>query len=390
MIDDAVGWLRGQQDAMVRSLATLVDASSHTRDKAGVDAAGALYASMVPLPCARVRSAEFGDHLVFGERRGGSPGLILIGHHDTVFPREVFAGWREDGALGRGPGALDMKGGLVVIAFALQSLARFDALRGLGLSLAVVSDEEVGSPDSAPMLRALAQGADAALTFEAGRDGDRIVTRRKGTGSVHVVAHGRAAHAGNAHRQGASAVRAMARFIEAAESLTDYDAGRTLNVGRIEGGIGKNTVPERCVADIDLRFERSDDLDELRARLIALAGESVIPGTRIEVSMGAGRPPMVRTEASAALCAEFLACQRAAGFGGGECELQGGGSDASTAASVGVPSIDGLGPRGGGIHTVDERVELDSLVPKAEALLRFLAGRRDLRSSRGSVLGSAP
>ncbi|MEZ4392235.1 MAG: M20/M25/M40 family metallo-hydrolase [Polyangiales bacterium] len=390
MIDDAVRWLRGQQDEMVRSLAALVDASSHTRDKAGVDAAGARLERMVPLRCARVRSAEFGDHLVFGDRQAGAPGVILIGHHDTVFPREVFAGWREDGRLGRGPGALDMKGGLVVVAFALQALSRVGALRGLGVSLAVVSDEEVGSPESAPMLRALAQGADAALVFEAGREGDRVVTRRKGTGSVRVVAHGRAAHAGNAHRQGASAVRAMARFIEAAEALTDYDAGRTLNVGRVEGGIGKNTVPERCEADIDLRFERADDLRELHERLVAIAGESAMLGTRIEVSLGVGRPPMARTEASASLLAEFLACQSAAGLGGGECELQGGGSDASTVASVGVPAIDGLGPRGVGMHTLDERVELDSLVPKAEALLRFLGGRRDLRSSAESVLGSPP
>lgn len=375
-MDGAIAWLRGQRAAMEERLGALVEASSHTLDKAGVDAAGRVFEAMVPLPCRRVESARYGDHLVFESARApGEGGVVLVGHHDTVFPREVFSGWRVEGDLGFGPGALDMKGGLVVIAFALQALGRAGLLARCPLALAVVSDEEVGSPESAAHLRALARGADCALVFEAGRAGDRIITQRKGTGAVTVTATGRAAHAGNAHHEGASAIRAMARFIEGAESLTDYARGTTVNVGRVEGGIGKNTVPERCVAEVDLRFTSGAEAAALMGRLGELAASSAIPGTRLALEGGVARNPLSRTDLSAALCDAYNRCQEDAGLSAGEAGLEGGGSDAATTADEGVPSIDGLGPRGRGFHTRDERVELTSLVPKAEALLRFLASR---------------
>ncbi len=82
-----------------------------------------------------------------------------------------------------------------------------------------------------------------------------------------------------------------------------------------------------------------------------------------------------RTPASAQLLAEYAACARAVGLGADEAPLIGGGSDASTSSSLGIPSIDGLGPRGSGFHTKDELIEVASLVPKAQALARFLAQR---------------
>jgi glutamate carboxypeptidase len=367
-------WLRAQRPAMTGALATLVRQSSHSRDKVGVDAAGALLAALVPLRCARVASARYGDHLVFGDRRPGEPGVMLIGHHDTVFPAGAFAGWREDDTHGYGPGALDMKGGLVVIAFALQALAREGLLRASGVTLVVASEEELGSPESAEVIRAYAPGADAALVFEAGRAGDAIITARKGTGTARAEATGRAAHAGNAHHLGANAIRAMARFIEAAEALTDHPAGVTVNVGRVEGGIGKNTVPDRCVAEVDLRFTTADDGERLRAALTECAGRGDLPGTAVALRFEAGRAPLSRTPASAALRDRYARCQREAGLDEAEAPLQGGGSDACTTGAAGVPSIDGLGPRGTGFHTLHERVELGSLVPKAEALARYLAG----------------
>jgi len=86
---------------------------------------------------------------------------------------------------------------------------------------------------------------------------------------------------------------------------------------------------------------------------------------------------MLRTDASAALAAEYGRCQAESGLGSGEAPLSGGGSDACTTSALGIPTIDGLGPRGSGFHTSEERVDLTSLVPKATALARFL-GRRTL------------
>jgi glutamate carboxypeptidase len=193
-----------------------------------------------------------------------------------------------------------------------------------------------------------------------------------------AVAQGRAAHAGNAHKQGANAIWALARFVDAVQMLTDYDRGITINVGRIAGGESKNTVPDRAEAQLDIRFETRADGDWIVAAVRAEAARAAaaIEGTRLAVHGGAGRAPLERTESSAALLVEYAACARAYGLGGGEAPLVGGGSDASTSSALGIPSIDGLGPRGSGFHTKDELIEVASLVPKAQALARFLALRQ--------------
>lgn len=375
MSDDAVAWVRGQRAAMEALLRALVEESSYTADRAGVDGAGAVLRASVPLPCRVVAGERYGAHLFFdGGRAAGGAGVVLVGHHDTVFPREVFAGYRAEGDVARGPGVLDMKGGLVVMTFALRALREAGVLDRVPLTMVSVADEEVGSPESAPHLEAIARGATVALVFEAGRAGDAIVTRRKGTMAMTARAAGRAAHAGNAHAQGASAIRAMARFIEAAEARTDYDRGLTVNVGTVRGGTSKNTVPAACEAELDARFERADAAAALEAFLRDTARTPLVAGVSMTLEGGVARWPLERTDDSARWTERYGACQLAAGLSAGEAPLQGGGSDASTTARAGVPSIDGLGPRGAGFHTTDERVELDSLVPKCEALVRFLAG----------------
>lgn len=360
---------------MTRGLQGLVEEGSYTRDKAGCDRAGAALRELMPWPAEVARSERFGDHLFFHHgRRPGDPGVVLVGHLDTVFPPGSFEGFHVEGEVARGPGVLDMKGGLVVIAFALQALQRSGLLEGLGVTVAVVSDEEVGSPESAALLREAARGATCALVFESGRAGDAIITRRKGTGTVAVDATGKAAHAGNAHHLGASAIRAMARWIDRAEALTDPARGVTVNVGTVSGGTSKNTVPERCRAEVDFRYVERDDGEAVVRGFEEIAREVALPGTRLAVTGGVSRRPLARTTESAALCARYAACQRAAGLGDAEAGLVGGGSDASTTADAGVASIDGLGPRGEGFHTTGEYVELATLAPKAEALVRFLAG----------------
>ena len=193
-----------------------------------------------------------------------------------------------------------------------------------------------------------------------------------------VVAHGKAAHAGNNHKDGANAIWALARFVDRAQPLTDYARGVTVNVGNIRGGTSKNTVPERAECKLDLRFETVADAEALVATLRA-AAEAAARGCRacrIEVVGGANRLPLERTAAHrAALRDEYAACARASGLGDGEAALLGGGSDANTVAPLGVPAIDGLGPRGAGFHTTNEYVELATFVPKCEALVRFSVGR---------------
>jgi glutamate carboxypeptidase len=378
------GWWRGRQDAFEEALRSLVEINSFTENRKGGLEVGRRLGEMMDLPGVEGRvipSDRYAHHWVF--RTEGDARLApvaLIGHLDTVFPPGKFEGYRVDGALRRGPGVLDMKGGLVVVAFALRGLAEAYP-GGLGalppLRIVVVSDEEVGSPEGAEVIRRSIGGSGAALVFESGRAQDAIITRRKGTGNVSVVGQGKAAHAGNAHAEGKNAIWAVTRWVDAAQQLTDYERGVTVNVGTISGGIGKNTVPEHAEAHADIRYLTRFDGEALVQRLRDAADRAAasVPGTRLVLSGGTNREPLERTPENVALMEEYARAARASGLGAVEAGLIGGASDASTSAGMGIASIDGLGPRGKGFHTVDEQIEVETLVPKAEALARFLAGR---------------
>jgi glutamate carboxypeptidase len=377
----AAQWLADKEGAMEQALVPLVEINSFTENVEGGRAVGAKLRELFAIPGLEVGvvpSQRFADHLVFATRPGGSAqgAVALIGHLDTVFPPGTFEGYRREGDIAHGPGVLDMKGGLVVAAFAIRALASAGSLADLTpLRVIVVADEEVGSPEGQGVIRDVIAGARAALVFEAGRAGDAIITRRKGTGALSATAHGVAAHAGNQHKDGKNAIWALARFIDRAQGVTDYDRGITVNVGKIEGGQGKNTVPDRADAWIDFRFCTRKDGEEVIAALSRAAAETAasLPGTRLVLDGGIARLPLERTEASAALMEAYAACARASGLGDGESPLLGGGSDASTSGMMGIPSIDGLGPRGKGFHTKEELIEVSTLVPKAQALARFLA-----------------
>ncbi|MDB4946834.1 MAG: Acetylornithine deacetylase/Succinyl-diaminopimelate desuccinylase [Labilithrix sp.] len=380
--DDAARWLSEQGKAMETALAELVEVNSFTENAEGGRTVAGLLEELYAvggLRSRRVPSTTYADHLVIeSEGKGGAP-IALVGHLDTVFPPGLFEGYRRDGDLARGPGVLDMKGGLVVVAWALKALAEAGVLPELPpVKLVIVADEEVGSPEGKKVIEDAIGGARGALVFEAGRKGDMLITRRKGTGSVNAVAYGKAAHAGNAHKEGANAVWALAKLVDRIQGFTDYARGITVNVGKLTGGTSKNTVPDQAEALIDFRFETRADGEALVAQLQAAAAEcaAAVPGTRIDIKGGIARLPLERTDASARLMADYGAAARASGLGDGEAPLIGGGSDASTSHALGIPSIDGLGPRGIGFHTKDEQIELATLLLKAQALARFLASLR--------------
>ena len=379
-LDAALAAVRARGPEMLALTRRWVEVNSFTSNIAGVNQVGAMLReayALGPLTLTAVSGGDaFGDHLFWRTAAKGEP-ILLVGHHDTVFPPGHFEGWREDGNRAIGPGALDMKGGLAIIRTALAALDDAGVLARLPVIVACVADEEVGSPTSAPRLRELATGASCALVFESGRANDMIITRRKGVGAMTVIAHGKAAHAGNNHADGANAIVALAKFVDAAQALTDYGRGITVNVGQFSGGTSKNTVPERAECKLDLRYQTVADAEAIVAALreAAVAAGAAVRGVTLEVQGGVNRLPLERTDASAALRDEYAACARACGLGDGEAPLLGGGSDANTIAPLGVPAIDGLGPRGAGFHTSTEYVELDTFVPKCEALVRFLIGR---------------
>lgn len=384
MIDALRAYLADRREPMLDAIARLVDVNSFTDNRDGGARVGELLAAeLSSIPGVSVRtipSDRFAPHLVATTRAAeASPEgcVAIVGHLDTVFPPGTFEGFRLDGEIARGPGVLDMKGGLVAAIEALRALSAAALLDRAKVRFVIVSDEEVGSPESQPILRRELAGASCALVLEAGRAADKIITARKGTGSAKVTAAGKAAHAGNAHDKGANAIWALARFVDRAQALTDYARGVTVNVGKIGGGQSKNTVPDQAECLLDFRFVQLADGEATVAALRRAAEETAasVPGTSLAVDGGPARLPLERTDANVALYREYAAHARAAGLGDGEAPLLGGGSDASTTSAMGIPSIDGLGPRGSGFHTKDELIEIASLVPKAEAMAAFIAAR---------------
>jgi len=383
LMGSALDAVRARGDEMHALTKKWVEVNSYTANVAGVNAVGDMlkesFGQIRSLSTTQIMGGpEFGDHFVWRTAASHErPPILLVGHHDTVFPPGHFEGWREEGGRAIGPGALDMKGGLAVIRTALAALDEVGVLARLPIIALSVGDEEVGSTSSTRHLQALAKGAACALVFESGRANDMIITRRRGVGAMTVIAHGKAAHAGNNHKDGANAIVALARFIDAVARFTDYSRGLTVNVGTFTGGTSKNTVPERAECMLDLRYETVGDAETLvnDIRTAAEHAGASVPGVTMEVTGGARRLPLEKTPASAALRDEYAACARACGLGDGEAPLLGGGSDANTVAPLGVPAIDGLGPRGAGFHTTTEYAELATFVPKCEAVVRFLLGR---------------
>ncbi len=371
----------GRTEPMLEIIRELVLVNSHTPNRAGGNQVAAILereAVAIGLSVRRFESETHADHLVIETKRGReqSAGCVaLVGHLDTVFPVGTFEGFSRDGNIARGPGVLDMKGGLVVALEALRAVGQVAELAKLPLRFVIVSEEEIGSSEGRPILQRELAGASCALVFEAGRASDRIITSRKGTGSANVIAKGRAAHAANGHKDGKNAIWSLARFIDRVQALTDYERGVTVNVGIIRGGQAKNTVPDHAECELDFRFQTIADADATFAQMKEIASSSAVEGTTLEVVGGPARYPLERTEANLALFREYAACAKAAGLGSEEAALIAGGSDASSTAAIGIPSIDGLGPRGSGFHTKEELIEIDSLEPKVLALASFLLAR---------------
>lgn len=298
--------------------------------------------------------------------------VLLCGHYDTVYgPDHPFQHCeRVDAKTLRGPGVLDMKGGLVLMLAALQAFETLPHASRLGWELIVTPDEETGSVASGPLLEQAAQRNTFGLVFEPAFGAD-IVRSRKGVGSFTVVAHGRAAHAGRDFALGRNAIVALADFLLAADALNREFDEVIVNVARITGGGPLNIVPDRAQAELNIRVRRRPDARRVVHILENLAARLSDDGIRVEFTGEFNRLPMESTPASEALFAAYQACARDLGTTI-EWRHTGGGSDGNLLAAAGLPVLDGLGPRGGGMHSDSEYVILDSMVERAQFAALFL------------------
>jgi glutamate carboxypeptidase len=333
----------------------------------GLDACAALlaqwatesgcHAELVPSPV--------GLHLVARTPAANGRRILLLGHHDTVFPLGTAAArpLRIEGERALGPGVADMKGGVLVGLAAIEELARRGG--GAAVELHSVPDEE--GRNVAPHTLASMRGADAALCLECGRESGAIVTSRKAGCWVTITAHGLPAHAGTSPDEGRSALRALARELLRIEGeLHRSRPGMTAVATQLHAGEVKNTVPAEAWGVIDVRALDDADLDHALGRIRAVAHHE---GITFAFSDDRGFPPMRRAPELAEAALRALA---AAGQPAVE-EAAGGVSDGSWTSHVGVPTVDGLGPVGGEDHTEREWIELASVAPRVAAIVALCA-----------------
>lgn len=289
------------------------------------------------------------------------PGILILGHLDTVHPFGTLQqnACRIEGDRLYGPGGYDMKGGIYIALTALGQLAA-PGSTALPVDFVLVPDEETGSNYSRAATERYARQARCALVCEPARaDAGKCVTARKGTGLLHLKVRGRPAHAGMQHEKGRSAIREMAHQVLALEAMTDYSRGITVSVGTIAGGTVSNTVPSQCEAVVDFRVPDAQAAEELIAKMHAL--KPVGPDVTLDIDVELNRPPMAKTGAVAELLARAQALAAAAGFVLEDAPMTGGGSDANFTAALGVPTLDGLGVEGDGAHTLHEYLLLSTL-----------------------------
>jgi glutamate carboxypeptidase len=367
----------------LHDLEVLVNVDSETFDKAGVDAVGRwVGAFLADLGGGvQIRPDEALGDTVVGTFDGASPSgptVLIIGHLDTVYSTGTARErpFRVDGAVAYGPGVIDMKGGLLVGLYALRALADlFGGLDRLPMSRIVFlanSDEEIGSPSSHAVIREFAAEADVALVLEAARVNGDIVSARKGVMDIRATISGVSAHAGVEFDRGRSAIVAAATMVQQLQQIGADLPDVTLNVGIISGGTRTNVVPEQCVVDFEVRALSGAHLAEMKTRLLRLLPQSMPEGTSVALEILSEVPPMEKLDGAQPVIDEALRIARHLGMEIHDVTT-GGGSDANTAASLGVPTLDGLGPVGAGDHSPAEYVELASFEPRTTLLAMLIA-----------------
>lgn len=356
-------------DGMVRGVRELVELESPSTNKAALDRLGARLADKCRALGAAIeidRQTHFGDNVI--ARWGSGPGaILLLCHMDTVYDLGTLARqpWRETEGRAWGPGTLDMKASIVLALTALEHLGS-DRMRPVTLLL--TSDEEIGSDGARPLIEREAKRHALTLCLEPCLPAGSLKTARKGIGDIEIIVRGRAAHAGTNHQEGRNAIEELAHHILAAQRLTDYARGTTVNVGVIAGGSRSNVVPDEARAVIDYRVPDQAEAARMQAWLDAL--QAVLPEMQLVVRGGLNRPPMPRDALMAATFERAQAIGRALGLDFGEGST-GGGSDANFVAPLGVPVLDGLGAAGNGAHSEREHILIRSL-PERAALLAAL------------------
>ena len=307
----------------------------------------------------------------FSHSSPDQPGLLILGHMDTVHPLGTLEHLpvKRDGNLCFGPGICDMKGGNYLALEAIRQLHRIGAETPLPITVLFTSDEEIGSPHTRDLIEAEATRAKAVLIPEPARKGNGVTSGRYAVARYNISTYGKPSHAGLRLSEGRSAIRKMASHIIDIEAMTSDDC--TFSVGVMNAGKWVNCVSSEATAEVLSMSKRQQDLDDGIKKMLAFNDPDGDVMTK--VSVGLTRPVWTASETGLKLVdlAKRLSTQLGLPF---HHESSGGGSDGNFTGAMGVPTLDGLGVAGDKYHTLEEHIEIDSLSMRGKMMAGLLMG----------------
>ncbi|TWU57764.1 hydrolase [Rubripirellula reticaptiva] len=394
-INAAAQWIGGRTESSVAELVRWCDQNSWSMDSTSLRSMAAMLIEdfgrvgvqfdSVELPELKLigDSEELlrkptGPLLVWHHNVSSKRRILMMIHYDTVYPpgiepnRCVRMGNRLVG-----PGTADAKGGIAVIKLAMEAVLKFGLADGVGVSILLNPDEEIGTTASSEAIHAMVGQFDQALVFEPTLPDRSLVANRKGSGNFVFVVRGRSAHAGRNPQDGRNAIVHLAKLVPEITSLHDPDVGVLVNVGRITGGGPLNRVPDHAAVQLNVRVTDADAMVRVQQSLTDLAQQFCQDDFRVALQ-GEFHSPPKRVDAVGREMQQ--AVEQAAKFAGRSVRWSdtGGACDGSKLAAWGLKNVDTMGVSGDGLHSPTEFCEVDSIAPAAltvAALIASFAGQ---------------
>jgi glutamate carboxypeptidase len=354
----------------LQDLKTICKINSYTKNKIGVDKVGIKmqeWLEDIGFQTITYTRKKLGNHQVFTSTKTSGDKILFVGHNDTVFPPDIFETFTQDNDWVYGAGVCDMKGGNIV---ALQSLRNiyFKNNSINNIDFLLVSDEETGSDDSKALTLELAKNYKYCFVYEAAGKNLEVVTSRKGVGTYTISIEGKASHAGTSYIDGIDANLEASYKLQELIKLTNLELGTTVNVGKIDGGIGANTISSKCEILFEIRYKTTSEKNRLLNALDTIAKTSYVYGTKSTLNGLIQRDVMEETQEQLDFIQklQIITNQKILK------EQRGGVSDANHVSSCGVITLDGFGPFGDGDHTINERALKSSFKQRISMMTKIL------------------
>ena len=344
--------------------------NSYTQNKSGVDKVGKQmqeWLEAIGFETTIYKRELLGNHQLFTTPKVDGDKILFLGHNDTVFPKGQFETFTSDENWVYGAGVCDMKGGNIVALEALKEVYNKNG-KLTNIDFLLVADEETGSDDSKYITLELAKHYDYCFVFEAAGENLEVVTGRKGVGTYTLTIEGRASHAGTSYTKGINANLEASYKLQELTKLTNIDIGTTVNVGKITGGIGANTISPKCELLLEIRYKLNNERDRLLKAIDNITNKSFVDGTKSTLNGLIQRDVMEPNEKQLSFLKKLEKII-------GETiptEQRGGVSDANHVASCGVITLDGFGPFGDGDHTINERASKSSFKQRIDMMIKIL------------------